>query len=311
MRPEKVSLLVAAAQGPDANRDVSVIAFMNNTIIGSGSLAGGEPQWFDFDIPAGLDARNNLLRIQVTRQAAGGECIYAPQSYPAQVLPGSSFTLAERNAPVQDFYLLRQDMQNGVDLMLNPALTQGSGEDLLARIAPTLASVIPASAELTPVDDLAQGTAPFVVVSDLPPEGSDPRLRLDAGVVELRDAAGDLMYNGSDLNGFSMVQIVTVGTRTGLWLRPGSGAIPEPTQARPLILDRGDVALIDADGIALATTTTRGNLIDINYPEQRDIWEIINQYRTWIVLGIWLLITLVVIRILRSLYASRTAGADK
>lgn len=76
-RPESVSLLVAAAGSTeDSHDDLTVVAFMNDVLLGSGILRDAQPEWFEFDIPEGLESRNNFLRVQVMRQVEGGECVF-------------------------------------------------------------------------------------------------------------------------------------------------------------------------------------------------------------------------------------------
>ena len=302
-RPSSVALLVAAAGSTDTSHgDLTVVAFLNDTFLGSGVLRDAQPEWFEFEIPKGLEARNNFLRVQVMRQAKGDKCIFAPIAYPAQILPVSRLVLEERAEPMTDFFQLRQLMRGDVDVLVDTRLASVSADDFLNAIAPTVAGILPKTAELKVTQSLdSAATTPFIFISDTPPAESDPRLRFDNGVVELRNASGDLMFSTNDFDRFSTAQIVTVGARVGLWLRPGSGSIPSPTSRQPLILDRGDVALIDNKGVVLSTSTTRNSLVQIEYPEQRDLAKILEQYRPWIVVGIWLLVSLIVIRILRSM----------
>ncbi|MDA8586494.1 cellulose biosynthesis cyclic di-GMP-binding regulatory protein BcsB [Rhodobacteraceae bacterium] len=312
MRPGSVSLLVAAAQSSSEDAgEATVVAFLNGTILGSAGVPDSSPTWMEFDIPKGLEARDNIMRVQVLRRHTGDACELAPQSFPAQVLPGSAINLLSQSGEVLDFYTLRQNMQGNVDIMVESTLQQTAPAAFLNRITPALASVIPASADLIPVTSLSEtSTVPFIYVSDRPPLGSDPRLRFDAGVVELRNGRDEVIFNGGELDQFAMAQIVTIGTRSGLWLRLGQGEAPVLSKARPLVLDRGDVALMDQSGIVLATSTAHGSLVRIEYPERQHLWKTVERYRPWIIVGIWLVVTLLVLRILRSIYASKQVGSD-
>ena len=60
-----------------------------------------------------------------------------------------------------------------------------------------------------------------------------------------------------DLGGFvtgAVAQIVTAADHPGLWIKPlaADGALPSP---EALKLDRGDVAFLDQNGVALALST--------------------------------------------------------
>ena len=310
-RPGSVSILMQAADDPDG-RGITTVAFLNDTMLGSNRISGGKAAWFDYDIPPGAIGRDNVLRVQILRQQRGGECTFSGQSFPAQVLAASRFNLVAAGEEAPSFHLLRQDMQQVVDLAIDPAF-----EDDVARLlnwsGPALASLIPPGATIRPVrelDPLAEAT-PFISVSITPPPGTEPRLRTDEGAVELTSADGTVLFNGSDLDRLGMVQIVTLGNRRGLWLRPGAGPPPAPTPDRPLTLDMGDVAFLDADGIALATSTTRPDILQIRYPDRRTLADTLNRYRPWIAGGLWLLITMLFLRILHRLYRTRrSAGSD-
>ena len=227
-RPGSVSILMQAAEDPDG-RGITTVAFLNDTMLGSNRISGGKAAWFDYDIPPGAIGRDNVLRVQILRQQRGGECTFSGQSFPAQVLAASRFNLVAAGEEAPSFHLLRQDMQQVVDLAIDPAF-----EDDVARLlnwsGPALASLIPPGATIRPVrelDPLAEAT-PFISVSITPPAGTEPRLRTDEGAVELISADGTVLFNGSDLDRLGMVQIVTLGNRRGLWLRPGAGLAAGP-----------------------------------------------------------------------------------
>ena len=302
---DTISLRLSAAPAAGA-KGTTAVAFLNDTILGSVELPDGEARWLDLDVPTGLITRDNLLRVQIVRQTNGGECIFASQSYPAQILPGSRFKLTDSVGPATDFHDLRQAMRHNVDLFVDPALNF-RGPTLFEWIFPTIASVVPSTAQFRAVGNLTadDAAAPFIFVSPNPPATSDPRLRLDAGSVELRNAAGEVLFTGSDLGRLGIAHIVKVGARQGLWIRPGTGTPPRPTPERALILDHGDVALLNEEGVVVATSTERRDLLNVVYPERRKVIEILNRYRPWILGGAWLLVTVFALQVLYRLYVTR------
>jgi len=297
-----VSLMLAAAPDPEG-RGVTASVFLNETLLGSRPLASGDPARLNFRIPDGLMGRDNLLRVMMQRQASGGECRFRPQGYPVQLLPGSVITLSDDGAGAGDFYSLRRDFGDGVQVVLDADLGL-SFEDALPWVAGVAGSMIPdrstivARGSVTALED----TLPFFVVSNVNPGDGDPLITFDQGRIEVRDSQGVPVFAGDGLSRVGVVQIVKRGGATGLWLRPGDGPPPALSPERPLILDRGDLALIGEEGILVATSTDQGSLLEVSYPDRTSLSQILAKYRLWIVGGLWLLITLVVLVIFQRLY---------
>ena len=92
-----------------------------------------------------------------------------------------------------------------------------------------------------------------------------------------------------------------------VWLKPGKGPAPVWTEATPLRLDRGNLALLDERGLVLATSTQAGGLVEISYPDATRLADILERYRVWIIGGLWLLITLFVLGVFQRLYRRHNA----
>src|SRR6202035_4734538 len=90
----------------------------------------------------------------------------------------------------------------------------------------------------------------------------------------------------------------------GLWIRPLSrdGSLPVSPAVN---LDRGDVAFLDKTGVALALSTERDTLLRISYPDQGSWLIFAERYRSWIVGGLWAVVTIVVLFALQRIYRRR------
>ncbi|EYD72505.1 cellulose biosynthesis cyclic di-GMP-binding regulatory protein BcsB [Limimaricola hongkongensis] len=309
--PDGVELLVGAARSPNG-RGVTVSAYLNGSLLGSRPLDDAEPVWMEFAIPDGLVGRENQMQILVQRQVEGGNCLFKPQGYPAQILPQSRFTLGEAPKAANDFYLMRQAFSGGVDIVTAPDAQLG---DAMPWLLPIAGALLPDAADLTMRDTVTAtpeeaASRPFLYIGQTAPEGAEAGLRFDQGRVEVRDGTGDTLYAGAAMDAAAVVQIVEIGDRPGIWLRPGTGPAPRPTMDTPLLLDRGDLAFIDDRGVALVTSTRRGDLVDITYPDRRDIMQVIAQYRPWIIGAAWLALTLVVVRFLQGVYRRARRGKE-
>ncbi|MDO6587672.1 cellulose biosynthesis cyclic di-GMP-binding regulatory protein BcsB [Salipiger sp. 1_MG-2023] len=301
-----VDLMMAAALDAEG-RGATASVYLNETLLGNRPLPNGVPERLTFNVPRGLIGRDNLLRVSIQRQPSGGECRFKPQGYPAQILPGSTLRLADADDGDDHFFTLRQDFGEGVQLVLDPDLDLASALPWISGVAGTM---IPDRATILPrasVSALEPGL-PFFVISQSNPGDGDPAIDFDSGRVEIRNRSGELMFAGDELDRIGVAQIVTRGDQTGLWLRPGAGPAPEPTVQQPLVLNRGDLALLDQKGVIVATGTRVNPVLDVAYPDRTSLAQILAKYRPWIVGGAWLLLTLLVLIVFQRIYRNRRNG---
>ena len=103
---------------------------------------------------------------------------------------------------------------------------------------------------------------------------------------------------------------MTSNSFSGLWIKPLSadGSLPlSPT----IGLDRGDVAFLDKTGVALALSTERDTLLRVSYVEQESWLANLDRFRSAIIAGIWVLLTLALLFALQRIYRRRHAAADE
>ena len=302
-------LMASAALDPQG-QGATLTAYLNNTILGSRPLQSGDPERMTFDVPEGLISRDNILRVLIQRQSEGSSCAYKIQGYPAQILPGSAFELSSASEQdATDFFHLSQQYLNGVDLVVDPGLTMSQGE-ILEWTAGIAGSILPDGARVAMKGSVGglDGTTPFIIISKETPKGANSDITLDDGAIEIRDTAGNVMFDGQDLDRLGIAHIVTVNGADGLWIRPGSGPAPVLSDRNPLVLDRGNLALIDDSGIVVATSTLNRDLVSVVYPDQTSVMQILAKYRPWIVGGLWAVLTLLVLGVFQRLYRSRRAA---
>ena len=118
------------------------------------------------------------------------------------------------------------------------------------------------------------------------------------------------MFAGAGLEALSFVQVVETEQGAGIWIRPGNGPAPEPSRSIPLQLDRGQLAILDQDGLVLSVARSRTDLLQIRYPDQTDLLQLLAKYRPWIVGAAWLALTLLLIRFLQGVYRKRRDGSE-
>jgi len=248
-RPTRLLLDVMVA--PDGAGEKAVVSvFVNKRLLGSTVAASGEPTHLDLPLPDGLVGTIANVRALVQRDSAQGDCRFEPQGYPAQILGSSSLMLESAAGAPHDFSDLTSHFARGLELRLPPAAPDQPGLvlGLVAEVVNQLAAdLAPISVNFVAAGSAAGADAPFIVVSDVPPAGTMPRVRFDRGRVAVTDRSGRTLLDLGGFVGGAVAQIVTAGDNPGLWIKPLSadGSLPAPSD---LHLDHGDVAFVDANG---------------------------------------------------------------
>jgi len=311
-RAARLALDVMVA--PDGAGEHAVVSvFVNERLLGSAVAQTDEPTRFDLALPDGLVGTIANVRVMIQRRSAQGDCRFEPQGFPAQVLGTSSVILMAADARARDFSDLVARWANGLEISI-PAVAAEQPERVLGLLGVVLSALSPVGAPIT-VKLVAAGTAwspeaPFIGISDVPPEGGTPRARFDRGRVTVVDRSDRTVL---DLGGFAtgaVAQLVMAGEHAGLWIKPlaADGNLPAPAELR---LERGDVAFVDTAGVALAMSTERDTLVRIAYPDQVSWFTVAERFRPWIIGGLWLIATFVFLLALQSVLRRRSPPASE
>jgi cellulose synthase subunit len=308
-RPSRLTLDIMVA--PDGAGEKAVVsAFVNERLLASTVAAIGEPTRLDFPLPDGLVGTVANVRAVVQRRSAQGDCRFEPQGYPAEILGSSLVTLSAASAVADDFSDLATLWSSGVEVLVpasvdaRPLTVIGLLADVLNALsnetAPIVVKFIDAAAPVP--------SAPFIAVSSVPPAGATQRVHFDRGRVVVTDRAGRTRLDIGGLASGAVAQIVTANSYPGLWIKPLSndGTLPV---SPAVFLDRGDVAFLDKTGVALALSTRRDTLLRISYSDQGSWLSFAERFRSWIIGGLWGVVTLVVLFALQRAYRRRLAGA--
>jgi hypothetical protein len=306
-RPTRLALDVMVA--PDgADRKAVVSAFVNERLLGSTVAATGGPTRLDLPLPGGLVGTLANLRVVIERDIAQGDCRFGPQGYPAQILGSSALVLGDADGAAHDFSDLTSRFVRGIDVLL-PGSAADHPTHVLGIVAEAANQLSPNTAPVN-VSYIADGSAPaapqapFIAVSELPPTGTSPHVRFDRGRVAVIDQAGHTLLDLGGFTGGAVVQVLRAGNNPGLWIKPlaADGQAPTPPD---LHLDRGDVAFVDNKGVTLAMSTERDALVHISYPDQVSWLTVADRFRSWIIAGLWLLATVILLLTLQRLFRRR------
>jgi hypothetical protein len=267
---------------PGAERAIASV-LLNEVLLGSAALPPDGRLRLAYPVPDRLVGLDNRVAVLLQRPAAGP---------PVQLLPSSQLRLGPAPVPAE-FHGVPPMMAEGLELLLDspggalPAEALNLPLWLLRALAPAGAPI-----QVTVVEP---GTAPrparaFLAMTAAPPAGTTPRLRLDQGRIELTDRRGERLLQVDATSPLLAAQLLAVENRHGIWVRsPDGRALPFPPPATPPRLDRGDIALLDAQGVALAWASARPALVNVAYPEARVAEPSpLLAWRPWVVGFIWL-----------------------
>jgi len=311
-RPARLLLdVMVAADGAGAKAAVS--AFVNERLMGSTVAAVGEATHLDIGLPDGLLSTISNVRVVVQRESAQGDCRFEPQGYPAQILGSSSVLLSTASGAPHDFSDLPTHFVRGIKLLLPVAAADRPDLELglLSEVAQQLSSdAAPLSVSFTS-GSAPTPSSPFIAISEGEPTGSNPRVHFDRGRVVVADRSGRTLLDVGGFAGGAVAQVVQAGDYPGVWIKPlaANGATPTPDELR---LDHGDVAFIDNNGVALAMSTERDTVVRVTYPDQVSWLNVAERFRSWIIAGLWLLATVILLLIVQRMFRRRPVrGGDE
>jgi hypothetical protein len=296
---------------PDGSGERAVVsAYVNERLVDSVVATTGAPTRLDFPLADGFVGATASIRALVQRRSAQGDCRFEPQGYPAQILGSSTVMLDKADGTAHDFSDLVPHWANGIEVLLpasaaeHPLPLIGAVGEVLDALTPPTASIV---VKLVPHSSIPAPTSPFLVVSELPPKGSNPRVHFDRGRVAVADRSGKTLLDLTGLTG-AVAQVVNVDTYPGLWIRPlaSDGSLPAAAKIR---LDQGDVAFIDKNGVSLAMSTERDTLVRVTYPDQTSWVTIADRFRVWIFGALWLLVTIAFLFALQRMLRRRSSRA--
>lgn len=308
-RPVAIVLDILVA--PDGAGEKAVVsAFVNDRLLASTVAAIGGRTRLDIVLPDGLVGTVANVRIVVQRRSALGDCRFEPQGYPAEILGSSSITLEPAASVPEEFSDLTSTWANGVEVFL-PTFAASRPSSVIPMLANIL-NVLSKDTSPIVVKFVDRGvvpvvSAPFIIVGDTPPAELVKRVRFDLGRITVTDRADRTRLDVGGLVTGAVVQVVTAGRFSGLWIKSLANDGSLPVQAN-VNLDRGNVAFLDRTGVALAMSTERDTLLRMSYSEYGSWLTVFERFRSWIFGGLWVFATIMLLLILQRIYRRRVAS---
>ncbi len=244
--PTDLVIDIAAAPGASSTRPVASV-FWNSVLLAAKRLeADGRPERLDARVPGYALGLSNVVRVSIQRQPYSNDCNETPQGFPVNVLP-TSYVRAGEAEPDGSFVGLLP-LMSGTPVVAVPAAYLADAVQSLPRLIriAVAAGVTPVRAEFAVVD---QGQTfspgkPFLALQT-PVQGMDVKVQIEAGHLRINGRKTPWL----DVDGLSRLSSVQVSRANGqhglVWQPLGEqSAAPQ----KPFVLNRGDIALIGAEG---------------------------------------------------------------
>lgn len=275
--PRDVRIELAAPA--DTPRGVASILF-NEELIGTANLPAEGPLRLVLPVPERLVGMDNRLTVQLRRAAAGA---------PAQLLPDSAIGLGA--GPASQFLALPASFAHGLEVLLE-APTGAVPAEALALPLWLLRTLAPPGVPIL-VTAVPPGTVPrpqgaFLAVTGLPPHGADPPVALDAGRIALRDARGAPLLQIDGASAVLVAQALRTEDRDGLWVRGPAAGPPISLPAAAPRFTRGDIAVIDRQGVALEWRSGPRGSVTLAYPDRVVAPSLVQVWRPYVAIPLWL-----------------------
>ncbi len=249
--PSNVVLDVAAM--PTLNNAGQTAAiYFNDVLIGAQLLAtDGRPQRITAHVPHYALAPNNVLRVVLDRQPEAG-CAARSQGRPIAILPTSKLELDKADLD-DDFTGMVGRFATEASVIV-PASYLDDTTLSVARVArlANAAGIVPSRATLA----VANGGEAFApkgpfLAADVALKDETARVALSQDRMTVVDASGKTVTDVSGLKNLALISAVKAGGTVGIVYR-ATGATPDAAPVLPasLLLRRGDVAVVDAGGVA-------------------------------------------------------------
>jgi len=287
--------LVLLGQGPDMPSDEALLVnvFFNGQFVDSTRLDGlARLDGYIVPLHAGLLRRDNMVQLRIQHLARAPACVVGRQPVTFQIRPSSQIILGSGAPPVSGLgdWAIRRGETATVTLPSAPSALDAV--PLIARLWRDAAGVgAGLQVRLGAPDQAARPAGPFIDVALSRPRdyGTVP-LDVDSGWVRIAHRAGGTPLFFLPGQPFTVIQRVDAGDAAGIWILPGDWL---GTDARASFAG-ADLALLDG-GPQPILIDTRGPTVDIEYVQLTSLVSLLQRYRSWVFLGGWVLLTVIVI----------------
>lgn len=227
--------------------------YLNDYLLSAKTLTpDGKPERLRAEVPQHMLAPRNVVRVTFLRQLTKPRCHDQQTAYPVSVLPASHVELGKVDTG-NDFSGVARRLADGGEVLVPASWLSDATRSLPRAIRLADAAGVTLSNTklvVVPSDAAAKPVSPgnTFLALDLPV--SDATARVDAAQGRLVLANGKTtMLDVARLSSVSVLDVAKAGGHHGVVWRPVGSDVQVPV--KPIQLGRGDVAVLDANGVAL------------------------------------------------------------
>ncbi|OAX53948.1 hypothetical protein [Xanthomonas graminis] len=278
--PSEVVVDVSAAPNPAGQGAVASI-FFNDYLLGAKVLdADGKPQRLVATVPSFALAARNQVRISFLRQPARPYCHDPATGYPVSVLPSSHIRLADRSLAA-DFVGAASQLAGAHEVFVPSSWLQDAPASLIKVIhlaGATGASPMQAVLKVGADNTAIAPTGPYLSFM-LAPQGLAQSGAVRDGKLVISGPGKQVLLDLAGLDRAALVEVVGSGASTGVIYR--ELGTQGPQIAEPFRLIRGNLALLDANGVVQdfdGQDPTGARMAERSNPQP--LWQ---QHMVWLV----------------------------
>jgi len=300
-RLDMLRLNIIAPVRWEADPNYELYVFLNDVMVFSKRLENdGLKHDYSVPLPVGYQQQYNNLRFVVQHDVVSGDCFGVLPTDFVQITPDTSIVVKKTDEAPTEFSGLAQYFSSGFDTFIADKYLSDpeSALQLIARMITDLPLVMDyARVHFVKEADALNPDGPFVAFGNFNLDNLDAPVTMNKGPVEIRDKDGKTFFSVNVLPKITIAQIANASSSYGLLVLP-SGLVKHEFYKK-LRLIEGDVAFIDAHGVLLNIDSKQPTLAEVYYPDTKDWFAVMGEYRFWLLGLLWFLLSLFIVYIFR------------
>jgi len=310
-RLDMLSLSIIAPIRWEADPNYEFYAFLNDVLVFSKRLENdGSKHNYSIPLPVEYQQQYNNLRFVVQHDIVSGDCFGILPTDFVQITPDTAIVVKKTDREPTKFSGLSEYLSSGFDMVIADKYL-ANPENALQLIS-HVASDLPIVMDYSRVSFMKESEAlspsgPFVAFGNFNLDSLDAPLRMDKGKVEIKDRDGQTFFSVNALPKITVAEIINDGSAHGLLVIPSD--LIKHDFDKKLRLIEGDVAFIDSHGVLLNIDSKQPTLAEVYYPDTKDWFAVLGEYRFWLLGLLWFLLSLAIVYVFR-LTRRQQAGSD-
>jgi len=300
-RLDMLGLNIIAPVRWEADPNYELYVFLNDVMVFSKRLENdGLKHNYSIPLPVDYQQQYNNLRFVVQHDVVSGDCFGVLPTDFVQITPDTSIVVKKTDTSPTKFSGLSKYFSSGFDTYISDKYLSDP-ENVLQLIA-RVVSDLPIIMDFDRVHFVKEADAlnpdgPFVAFGNFNLDNLDAPVSMNKGPVEIRDKDGKTFFSVNILPKITIAEIANASSSHGLLVIPST--LIKHQFDKKLRLVEGDVAFIDDHGVLLNIDSKQPTLAEVYYPDTKDWFAVMGEYRFWLLGLLWFLLSLFIVYIFR------------